>query len=56
MIKEVLTTAIAVAIGVVLAAFISKKVLKTGDWEEWEDSDGEDIWEYIDRGECSQKG
>ena len=37
MMKEILTTAAAVALGIILANIISKRILKTSSWEEWDD-------------------
>ena len=39
MMKEILTTAVAVAIGIIIANIVSKKLLKTSSWEEWDDDD-----------------
>ena len=39
MMKEILTTAVAVAIGIIIANIVSKKILKTSSWEEWDDDD-----------------
>jgi hypothetical protein len=38
MIKEILTTALAVAIGIIIAKILSTKVpFLAGQWEEWEE-------------------
>ena len=38
MLKEILTTAVAVALGVILADIVTAKLLKGGSWEEdWEE-------------------
>ena len=42
MLKEIMTTAVAVALGMVIGSIIQKKVLKVSSWEEWDDEDG---WE-----------
>ncbi len=42
MLKEILSTATAVALGIIIASVITKKILKTSSWEEWDD---EDEWE-----------
>lgn len=42
MLKEILTTAAAVALGIILASVISKKILKTSSWEEWDDDEWEE--------------
>ena len=40
MIKEILTTAVSVAVGIILAKVISEKLLKMSSWD-----DDEDGWE-----------
>jgi len=42
MLKEILTTAFAVALGIIIAKIVSTKLLKMSSWEEWDD---EEDWE-----------
>jgi len=42
MLKDILQTAAAVALGIIIANVVSKKVLKISSWEEWDDENWEE--------------